>query len=128
MNLHGGSHQNLNLARLPIPPYPHGWASRIRTVDAGVKVPCLNRLAIAQKIQRLSPLHPKGWVEGLEPSVSRTTIWRVNQLHYTHHINYSTKVYRKGFEPPTHGLEGRCSIQLSYRYKPILNNNQNESG
>ena len=24
--------------------------------------------------------------------------------------------YLEGFEPPTHALEGRCSIQLSYRY------------
>lgn len=27
----------------------------------------------------------EGWVEGLEPSVSRTTIWRVSQLRHTHH-------------------------------------------
>ena len=29
----------------------------------------------------------KGWVTGLEPVISRTTIWRANQLHHTHHIS-----------------------------------------
>ena len=33
------------------------------------------------------------------------------QLNYAHHM-----VYLKGFEPLTHGLEGRCSIQLSYKH------------
>ena len=26
-----------------------------------------------------------GWIEGLEPSASRATIWRANQLRHTHH-------------------------------------------
>jgi hypothetical protein len=30
------------------------------------------------------------------------------QLNYVHHM-----VRLKGFEPPAHALEGRCSIQLS---------------
>ena len=32
-----------------------------------------------------------GWIKGFEPLASRATIWRANQLRYTHHSNYLQK-------------------------------------
>ena len=56
-------------------------------------------------------LNKVGRAERIELTTSRATIWRSNQLSYARHI----LVRLKRFELLTHGLEGRCSIQLSYR-------------
>ena len=45
------------------------------------------------------------------------------QLNYTHHNLYTPKrmlARLQGLEPRTHGLEGRCSILLSYRRTPRI--------
>ena len=54
-----------------------------------------------------------GWVMGFEPTASRATTWRSNQLSYTHHIKLFAVARLEGLEPPTYCLEGSCSIQLS---------------
>ena len=41
----------------------------------------------------------------------------IGMVPFSHSLMPRPMASLKGFEPPTHGLEGRCSILLSYRLK-----------
>ena len=73
--------------------------------NAGIKIRCLNHLATPQS---------KNWWGGRRESNSRPPGPQSGAL-----TNWATPaiylVRLKRFELLTHGLEGRCSIQLSYR-------------
>ena len=62
--------------------------ARFELTDAGVKVPCLTtwRQPIDKKDRTFGTVLV-GCLEGFEPSASRATIWRANQLRHRHHRN-----------------------------------------
>ena len=97
----------------------------------GVKVRCLTAWRHPNTKHKRLQAPPKarlkemGWMKGVEPSASRATIWRANQLRHIHHIHLISLhqmaltllkelARQKGLEPLTYCLEGSCSIQLSY--------------
>ena len=56
---------------------------------------------------------------GFEPTIFGTTIRRVNQLRYTHHMKFSffspaELARQEGLEPPTCGFGDRRSTNWSY--------------
>ena len=79
--------------------------ARFELTNIGIKIRCLTAW-------RHPNLNFMGRATRIELATSRATIWRSNQLSYARH---KILVRLKRFEPLTHGLEGRCSIQLSYR-------------
>ena len=56
-----------------------------------------------------------GWIMRFELTASRATIWRSNQLSYTHHI----LVEVEGLEPPAPWSQTTCATKLRYTSRVI---------
>ena len=82
-----------------------GRDGRIRTYE------CNSQSVVSYRLTTSLYKNKMGWIIGFEPTTSRATTWRSNQLSYIHHL----LARLKGLEPLTYCLEGSCSIQLSYK-------------
>ena len=87
------------------------WASWTRTSECSSQSAVPYRLAIAQEIK-------KGWVQGFEPWTFRATIWRADQLCYTHHnakvISYWPWLIKKSVPGGIRTLDPRLRRPLLY--------------
>ncbi len=67
-----------------------------------------------------------GWIEGLEPSASRATIWRASQLRHTHHVKDKKINVPEGIRTPDPRLRRPLLYPAELRTHFNLRNSENK--